>query len=286
VKHSAQDIQFFTMERRSKKTGFSRVTEWRRLKKFLASVNQTFGGVWGLAEYTPGRIVLVGTKHKPYVDDVKKNAIDMCFERRYCGISGRTTRDVALGRTVPWTCVQLTWEYLKGPDVERPLSRYSGGWPSASVDLVRKLAHVLSVMEGGWTQPDWPKPGELWVRWGVDGVPRWKTNYLTLTMALTGKQQHFKLHAVERYAHCAVLLGTESMASVKALLQGAGFDAALEHLEGFPRVLFIDVLFVTSEDKKENRCNLLGPRHLFERHPICNSHCWRKTTANTKFLRG
>lgn len=42
-----------------------------------------------------------------------------------------------------------------------------------------------------------PCPGELWVRWGVDGVPRWSISYVTLTVALCGEHQHFKMHSVE-----------------------------------------------------------------------------------------
>ena len=167
--------------------------------------NITFGGLWTMADCKNGRILLVNTRVAPTTDDVKKNAIDMCYERRYAGMSGRTTRDVALGRTVPWPCVEATWEYLKGPIVERPVSTYAGIFPFATVDLVYRLAHVLHVLEPGWEQPDWPQHGELWLRWGIDGVPRWRTHYVTLTMALTGKHHDFKLHAVERYAHCAVL---------------------------------------------------------------------------------
>jgi hypothetical protein len=35
------------------------------------------------------------------------------------------------------------------------------------------------------------------VRWGVDGVPRWSISYVTLTVAICGQHQSFKMHSVD-----------------------------------------------------------------------------------------
>jgi hypothetical protein len=151
----------------------------------------------------------------------------MCSVRRYAHMSAAVTRDIAIGRRVPWSCVEAAWRWLKGPYEAQPANFNAGGFPVATVALVEKVANVLDCMEGGWETPDWPCPGERWVRWGVDGVPRWSISYVTLTVALAGEHADFKLHSVERFAHCAVLCGTESVDSVIALFNAVNLNDSL-----------------------------------------------------------
>ena len=49
------------------------------------------------------------------LEKIHKNAVEMCSVRRYGHMSAAVTRDIAIGRTVPWTCVQAAWNWLKGP---------------------------------------------------------------------------------------------------------------------------------------------------------------------------
>lgn len=166
------------------------------------------------------------------LEKIHKNAVEMCSVRRYGHMSAAVTRDIAIGRTVPWTCVQAAWNWLKGPRAVQPRSTNAGLFPMASVDFVEKVQHMVECMQPDWDVPDWPCPGELWIRWGVDGVPRWSIGYVTLTVALCGEHSKFKMHSVERFAHCAVLCGTESVDSITALFNATDFNAALETLEG------------------------------------------------------
>ena len=100
------------------------------------------------------------------------------------------------------------------------------------MDLLSRFKHVLHCMESSWQEAAWPCEGKLWVRWGVDGVPRWSCNYVTLTLALCGEHADFKMHSVERFAHCAVLSGTETLESVTALFETTNFDGCLRTLKG------------------------------------------------------
>ncbi len=64
-----------------------------------------------------------------------------------------------LNRKVPWKCVEVTWEWLKGPT--RPETAVVGNWVMAWATLVEKVNHMLQCLEPGWTKPDWPENGEL-----------------------------------------------------------------------------------------------------------------------------
>lgn len=174
----------------------------------------------------------VASKKDVPLEDIHKNAMQTCAVRRYAHMSAAVTRDISIGRKVPWTCVTAAWAWLKGPRAEQPRSFYAGLFPFAAVDLREKIKHLLQCMQPGWITPDWPTTGELWVRWGVDGVPRWSISYVTLTVALCGDHQDFKMHSVERFAHCAMLCGTESVDSVVALFKASSLNESLEEMEG------------------------------------------------------
>ena len=212
--------------------GVSTSSRKRYRKKLLSCANWAFGGAWKFEEVSPGRVVLVDTTFKVARSAIHQNAMEMCKVRRYAHLSGGLTRDVAHGRSVPWSCVTAAWEWLKGPSPERPVSFSALGFPFAMVNFQAKFEHLLQCMERGWTQPAWPRAGELWVRWGVDGVPRWSISYVTLTIALTGKHEDFKLHSVDRFGHCALLCGTESVDSVTALFRATDLNDSLHKLEG------------------------------------------------------
>lgn len=212
--------------------GDSKASKLRYRKRLTELANQLYGGCWKMVQHSPGRIVLEdSSKQDVSIESIHQNAVQMCSVRRYAHMSAAVTRDIAIGRQVPWSCVEAAWKWLQGPRGLQPRSFNAGGFPVATVGLVDRVSHVLDCMEVGWHRPDWPCPGELWLRWGVDGVPRWSISYVTLTMALTGEHADFKLHSVERFAHCAVLCGTESVDSVTALFNAVDFNDSLAHME-------------------------------------------------------
>ena len=43
---------------------------------------------------------------------------------------------------------------------------------------------MLSCLQEEKWVPDEQRPGEIWVRWGCDGVPLWDRSYLTLTCSV------------------------------------------------------------------------------------------------------
>jgi hypothetical protein len=214
--------------------GLSKSSRFRYNLKLARLADKCYGGKWKVTEHGNGRIVLVDTTVVKTVslEEVHKNAVQTCAVRRYAHMSPAVTRDISIGRQVPWTCVTAAWAWLKGPAAEQPRSFYAGPFPFAGVDLKLKVTHLLECMEHGWTNPAWPSEGELWIRWGVDGVPRWAVSYVTLTVALGGEHHSFKMHSVERFAHCAMLCGTESVDSVTALFKASGLNEALEEMEG------------------------------------------------------
>lgn len=229
-------------------------TKKRYRQRLLDVAGWAYHGNWTVAEQKPGLIVLRDLSMKPTIDDVHLNSLEMCKLRRYGHLSGAIARDVAIGRKVPWSCIELTWRLLKGPPSERPSSRWAGTFPMAMVPLATRFRHVMDCMEAGWQQPDWPRQGELWVRWGIDGVPRWSVSYITLTMALTGKHDLFKLHSVDRFAHAAVMLGGESVDSIQALLGASRMNAEFAALEGST--------FVVQGKPLTVRCFILGDHML------------------------
>jgi hypothetical protein len=171
--------------------GLSKSSRFRYNQKLVRLADKCYGGKWKVAEHGNGRIVLVDSTvvKKVPLEDIHKNAIQTCAVRRYAHMSAAVTRDISIGRQVPWSCVAAAWAWLKGPVDEKPKSFYAGGYPFAGVDLKAKVNHLLDCMEPGWVTPDWPATGELWVRWGVDGVPRWSISYVTLTVALCGEHE-------------------------------------------------------------------------------------------------
>ena len=178
--------------------GHSRTSHKRYRKRLLEYANFAYGGAWVVAEHTPGRLVLLDRSQMVSVSEVHKNAHEMCSLRRYAHMSGAVTRDIAYGRRVPWTCVGVAWKWLQGP--HKPLSINAQGFNVAFLNLEGRFKHVMECMESGWQDSSWPREGELWVRWGVDGVPRWSSHYVTMTLAFCGKHGDFKVHSVERFA--------------------------------------------------------------------------------------
>ena len=85
-------------------------------------------------------------------------------------------------RTVPWTLVLAVWKAL-GSGL-RYRSGTSSGMTMAWVSPLRKVLDMVHCLEGEDWIPDHLRPGELWVRWGCDGVPLWGRNYITLTASL------------------------------------------------------------------------------------------------------
>lgn len=212
--------------------GASERTRRRYKAQLEALASRAYGGIWKVSLEEPGCIVLRDTTVRPSVAAVRENALSCCAVRRYGQISGGVARDITLGRTVPWDCVNLTWRYLKGPIAQRPSCNYANLFMWAGVDVMQRFHFVLRCMSHRWIKADWPQHGELWVRFGVDGVPRWSISYITMTMSFVGQHQDFSLHSVDRFAHCAVLLGTETVDSVTALLEASNMNDHLQALDG------------------------------------------------------
>ena len=135
--------------------GESKSSRLRYRKRLLQMANWAFGGSWKFSEVSEGKIVLVDTALKMDHSKIHANALEMCKLRRYAHMSGGQTRDMALGRTVPWSCVSAAWEWLKGPPAEKPESYSANGYPCAKVNLRSKITHLLACMENGWIQPAW-----------------------------------------------------------------------------------------------------------------------------------
>lgn len=126
----------------------------RYRSKLLQFANWAFGGSWQYAETSPGRIVIVDSAVKNVRTDIASNALAMCKLRRYSHMPGGQARDLALGRTVPWSCVTACWEYLKGPVNEQPVSYSAHGFPFATRSLDTTFQHMLACMQSGWRKPD------------------------------------------------------------------------------------------------------------------------------------
>ena len=73
--------------------------------------------------------------------------------------------------------------------------------------------HASVEEEGNW-QPDQQRPGEIWVRWGCDGVPLWARSYLTLTVSLGSLGVRQPLHT--RLKNSVVLTILEKKTHSKA----------------------------------------------------------------------
>ena len=58
-------------------------------------------------------------------------------------------------------------------------------------------------------RPDEFAPGEIWVRWGCDGVPVWSRSFLTLTVSLGALGVFEPLHSAHGYGMVAVMRGHE-----------------------------------------------------------------------------
>lgn len=106
-----------------------------------------YGGEWVVAEDGPGRIVLVAKSQQRPTGWVADNVLQCCRMRQQCQLSAAAMRDAALGRLVPWSCVQLKWAQLKGPAEERPVcSRPYGAFACAVTKLHVRLRHMLQCL--------------------------------------------------------------------------------------------------------------------------------------------
>lgn len=82
----------------------------------------------------------------PSNKDVLCAALESCRQRAWAVCTARAARDV-LPRSVPWDCIALTWEWLKGPS--RPQTDYVTGGLLAYTPIVDKFQHMLGIMEKG-----------------------------------------------------------------------------------------------------------------------------------------
>ena len=85
-------------------------------------------------------------------------------------------------RMVPWKLVAAAWKTL-GAGLRVHCAKPSGH-AIAWVHPKEKLCHMLSCLQEEKWVPDEQRPGEIYVRWGCDGVPLWDRSYLTLTCSV------------------------------------------------------------------------------------------------------
>ena len=86
-------------------------------------------------------------------------------------------------------------------------------WTIAYTDPIGKVSHMVRVLAAeGWTPEQW-KAGELWVRWGMDGVPLWSRSYLTLTVSVgkTGPAQ--PLHSASDFQKFVLIVNFSTIYS-------------------------------------------------------------------------
>ena len=136
-----------------------------------------------------------------------RNTLDVCHVRRFGGMLAAKTRDlpsivcmcicsqlmkhdfcehakpqkcstvlqVFVGRVLPWPCVEFACNWLEGPPSQCAISTHAYGFPMAFVGPLEKVVHMGNAVITGWEKPDWPREGELWIRWAMDRLPIWNT---------------------------------------------------------------------------------------------------------------
>ena len=168
--------------RRGRPVGQGKCRQSRALysASLAALAAQFYGGEWAISVDPLDRKVSLhrvdGDVDVP-LDEVRRQCLEICRARRFLRLSRAQTR-AWVGRQVPWSCVEKTWQMLKGPKAVQPVCTRVGnaGLSMAYVDPVAKILDLLQCLEPGWQQVDCPCYGELWVRWGIDGVPVWSTS--------------------------------------------------------------------------------------------------------------
>ena len=217
--------------------------------------------------------------------DLFKHCLVACRLLRYMRTFAESLQELRL--LVPETCWQVLPEALKsGPPVRSELLI---AWRAcAHVPLQSKVEHMVQVLDtlGVWIQPDWPRQGELWVRWGIDGVVRWGDNsYITLSVALTGRwwepgkvarskqvaggvvsctaeAVELPIHSRKRFGLAAILATRhESQEAIQALLDGSQLCTELQNM---------------------SHHMVVGGKHLHLRHFVMADHMcmWRLLGAD------
>lgn len=54
----------------------------------------------------------------------------------------------------------------------------------AYTPYIDRVHHMLTILEsrGEWQEPDPQFPGELWLRWGLDGFQMWNAHFVSLVV--------------------------------------------------------------------------------------------------------
>ena len=109
--------------------------------------------------------------------------------------------------SVPWTCVQDTWKVLRKGCAATCVKAGCTRSSVAIVPLLAKVEQMLGALvhANKMVTPDYPWAGELWLRWGFDGLPVWKVEnkYPTLTMGC--QLRGMKLHLTDRHGFVALI---------------------------------------------------------------------------------
>jgi hypothetical protein len=99
----------------------------------------------------------------------------------------------------------------------------------AFCDPAEKLQVMLAawIAQGTLQQLCHPIPGELWLRFGVDGVKMWKSAVISVTLSPTSAIVGTPLHSMYRFGLVAVQRSREAKATLGVLMQQTGIGAAL-----------------------------------------------------------
>ena len=83
-----------------------------------------------------------------------------------------------------------------------------------------------------WVKPDAQRPGELWIRFGLDGVPLWKSQVVAGTMAPYSHVRDLKQHTPDRHFVCILFRGYDTKELLKQCLQKSGYLGSVDDLNG------------------------------------------------------
>ena len=93
---------------------------------------------------------------------------------------------------------------------------------------------VQCLLNEGWADPSAGcRPGEVWIRWGLDGVPTWGRNFLTLSVYVGAGSVRQQMHSATGFGLAAVQRSGEARTTVKTLLEACSWSHAMHDLEGF-----------------------------------------------------
>ena len=157
-----------------------------------------YGGEWRCQEQDDNKIVLKrsgsATLTNPERDGIWDEALNLCGMRIALQTSAERLRD-NVDRKIPWRCVEAVWGWLT-----TTICNFSalllGNIPLAWCRLSAALHLMVDALSATnqWQRVDNYRPGEIWIRVGLDGVPLWKSHVVACTVAETSKLRDYEPH--------------------------------------------------------------------------------------------